>query len=448
MVKFVILGLGSGGFAALMAARKVDPACEIVIVDDKEFDLLHNCGLPYVLDHQIPSFDNLRHTLELNRLKAEMMRGKALHVDSVNKKIIVQSGTEQKEVSFDSLLISTGARAMIPPIPGVREHLNQSVFVVHSIESTKALQEKSLHAKKAVVVGAGAIGLETAAALCENGLEVSVVEMASSVFPRALDEEIAKLVEEQLKTKGIELFLGKRVEEVSARGVRFENQWIEADLVVLAAGITPNTDFLNGSGIELQKGFVPVNEFLQTTVSGIYAVGDVALVNHVVTQKPIPTGLATTAYLQGQIAGHNAVIAEKKRYSGTTATFVSVLGEIELASTGLTRHQAQEAGFSVVEAQVKGKNRPEWFGSADELVIKLLVDSKTRQLIGCQTVGRNGYVRVNVVSTGLRKHMDIYELMETEMAYCPPVADTYDLLLTCAGIVVRKIELLEKGRRN
>jgi NADH oxidase (H2O2-forming) len=441
--KLVILGLGSAGFATIMAFRKKDPLGKITVIDDKDFDLFHNCGLPYALEGAISSFENLKHKLELERLKVELVRGKVQKVDTQKKEIILG----EKKIYYDSLIISTGARAFIPPIKGAKELLGKSVFFVETIESTMRLQEKAKNSKSAVVIGAGAIGLETAGALRGMGLETTVIEMNGSIFPRALDEDVGKLLEEKLSQKGIKIITSKSASEITEKGVKIEETVIECDLVVLTAGIKPNTEFLEGTGIKTENGFVPVNDFMETSIERVYAAGDVALVKNFITKKSFSTGLATSAYLQGLIAGENAV-GGKKKYGGTTSTFVSVLGETEVASAGITSKQAREEKIDFVEAKVTGKNRPEWFGNAKELTIKLIAEKETEKIIGCQTLGENGYVRVNVVSAGIQKELTVNELLETELAYCPPVADTYDLLLVCAGVLKRRIELFKKREQK
>ncbi|MFH1588579.1 MAG: FAD-dependent oxidoreductase [Candidatus Diapherotrites archaeon] len=435
MNRLVIAGLGSAGFASLLSAKKTDPKAEITVVDEKEFDLLHNCGLPYALEGILP-LDDLKHDINAERMNVKIIREKALKIDVKERKVL----TKSNQIEFDALIISTGASALIPPIKGITE-FSDKIHLVHNFRDTSKLDKLIEKNKQAVVIGAGAIGLETAFALNKKGMKVKVIEGNESILNKSFDKEMALIAENYLKEKGIEILTGKKVEEIKENSVIAEGKEIKADLIILSTGIKPNTKLAEEAGIELGKKGIKVNEFLETSEKGIFAVGDVIEVPNLINGKKSCVGLANSAYLQGLTAGKNA-LGTKEKYPGTNFTFVTLLGEIEVASTGFNKEFAESQGIQVVEAKVKGKNKYDWFPDSKELTVKLVVEKKSRKIVGCQAIGKDAYVRVNVVSTAIKAGMTIDELSKVELAYCPPLSEAYDVLLLTAELVKRKLERL------
>lgn len=434
MGKIVILGLGSAGFAALLSARKFDPSTDITVIDEKPFDLLHVCGLPYALKGTVP-FEKLRHDIGAERMGIKIVRGRATKIDAKKKKVIVDG---KKEVGFDSLIIATGAKPIIPSIEGAKELLGKKVFTVHTLEDTMLLDKAAAKGRKAVVIGAGAVGLEVGTSLEERGLKVKIVEAMPNVMPAVLDPDMASIVEDYLKEKGIELLLGKMVEKITEKGVTVEGKEIDAELVVLAVSVKANFDLAKEAGVAIGENGISVNEYMQTNFRDIYAVGDVAEAPNLINGKKVVAGLANSAYLQGLLAGQNALGARNK-YSGTSLTFVSVLGELEIASTGFNKAFAESSGIKVVEGRAKGKNKYRWFPGAADLVIKILVNKENRKIIGAQAVGKDALGRINAVSAAISAGMTIDDFCQLELAYCPPVSETYDILLVAADLAKRKL---------
>lgn len=440
MTRLVIVGLSTGGFAALLSARKFDPGAEITVVDEKPFDLLHVCGLPYALEGIMP-LENLKHDIGAARMGVKIVRGKARGIDAKNKKLFVG---EDNELDYDSLIIATGASALVPPIPGVKELLGKNVFTVYGYNDTVELEKACAFAKKAVVIGGGAIGLEVAVSLRKKGLSVTVVEAEDNVLPRAVDADMAVIVEGCLKASGIELLLGASAEKVTEKSVFAGGIWIECDIVVLSVGISPNTLLAQAAGAEKNGRGLKVDEYLKTNLRDVYAVGDVIDAPNIVNGGALGVGLANSAYIQGTIAGQNA-LGGKKKYAGTSVTFVTVLGALEVASTGFNKSLAEKNGISVVETRARGKNKYDWYPGAEELTVKILADAKTKKIIGCQAIGKDAYARINVVSTAIRAGMRVDELLDVELAYCPPLSEAYDILMVAAELAKRKLSV---GRLN
>jgi len=435
LAKLVIIGLSSAGFAALLSARKFDPKSEITVIDEKPFDLLHPCGLPYALEGKMP-FEDLKHDIGTKKMRIKKITGKATKIDTQKKIIIVN---DKDEGGYDSLIIATGSSPVIPPIEGAKELLGKTVFTVHSFNDTKELDKIASKGKTAVIIGAGAIGLEVGFALKERGLEVKIIEALPQILPRCLDNDMVGVVEKHLNEKGILTLTGKKVEKIQEDSIIVEGGKIECDVVVLCVGIKPNVELAKEAGIQLGEKGIKVNEFLETSTKNIFAAGDVTEVPNTINKKAVSIGLANSAYLQGLVAGQNA-LGKKSKYMGTSMTFVTVLGDLEVASTGFNKAFAELNKINVLDGRAKGKNKYDWFPGAKELIVKVLVDKKTRKVIGCQAIGKDAYMRINVVSTAINAGMTIDDLFQVELAYCPPISEARDLLFLACDLAKRKME--------
>ncbi len=419
MSKIVIIGLGAAGFGAALAAKKQDRGAEITIIDNKDFDLMHQCGLPFVLDGEIKSFDDLKHYINADQMGIKLLSKSVVDkVEFVKKKVYCGG----KDISYDKLIIAAGSKPFIPPI----KTQNKS-FTVHSIKDTKELEKNIQKEKKAIIVGAGAVGLETAVALKKKGLDVTVMDMLPTTFPRAIDEDISSILEEKLKEKGIKFELGKKIGEIREKSV-----------VIMATGVKPNIDFLKGSKIKTNNFGIEVTEKMETSIKDVYAVGDCCCVKSLINKEKMPSQLANNAYREGVIAGVNAAGGNKK-YSGILNTFVSVIADIEIAATGFNSFFAEYYGVKTVIGKAKGKNRPEWFGDASELIVKVIADEKGK-VIGGQAIGKGAKERVNIIATAIKAGFSLEDISNLELAYCPAVSDYYDLLVMAAELGLRKLK--------
>jgi len=442
----VILGLGSGGFAATLAIRRVDPKANITIIEKRGYDMFSPCGMPFALQG-IVGLEELKFTLPSHKNITKLLKHEAKEIKP-NKKEVIARNLETNEVvhiPYDSLIIALGAQPFIPPIEGAEENMGKGVFVLESLESAKQIIEYANKSRKAVIIGAGPIGLEVAIALSEK-LEVTVVEMLSHAFPKALDKDMAKLVEDYLKTKGIELLMNKTVKSISTpvESVYVGDERIETDMVVLASGVKSNIEIAKKAGIEIGKWGIKTNARMETNIKGIYAVGDctetVSLINHRATVMQ----LSTAAFRQGMVAGTNAA-GGYDIYEGALSTFVSLVGDLEVASTGFNSLYAQSAGFEVIAGKAKGKTKPEYYPGAKDITLKVIADARSGKLLGAQAVGEGAGWRINVISLAIKCGISVYDLREAEMAYCPMLAENYDVINKAADFAVRK---LEKRRSN
>ena len=443
MANITIIGLGSGGFAALLAIRKTDPEAFITIIERRSYDMFSPCGMPYAIEG-IVELDKLMFSVPENKVMTKLLLHEAQAIDTVNRKVLTKNlkTGEILSIPYDSLIIAQGAEPFVPPIKGAKENLGKGVYVLHDIESARKIIDHVSIAKKAVVVGAGPIGLEICAALRAKGLEVVVVEMLSHAMPRALDRDMAKFVEKSLGESAIRSVFNKSVDSINGSptsSVSVGGELIEADIVILASGVRSNFDMAKNAGIELGKWGIKTNAGMQTNIKDIYAIGDcvetVSLINH----RPTMMQLSSAAYRQGMVAGTNAA-GGYDTYEGALGTFVTVIGDLEVAATGFNEFFGEAAGYKIIAGKAHGKTKPEYYPGAKDVNVKVIADAQTGKVLGGQIIGDGAGARINVISMAIRCGLDVYSLSRTEMAFCPRVAENYDLLNKAADFAIRKLE--------
>ncbi|MEM2368165.1 MAG: FAD-dependent oxidoreductase, partial [Candidatus Bathyarchaeia archaeon] len=345
--RIVIIGAHAAGVDAASSARKTDRSAEITLITDEKYAGYSRCGLPFVIGGHIPSFSNLIvfppsyfQMMKLN-LKTET---KVTKIDTGKKTVLtVDKAGNTEEIPYDSLIIAAGASAFTPPIKG-RE--KQGIIPLRTIEDGQRIDQAIREgAKTAVVMGAGLIGLETAVALQERGLNVTVVEMLPQVLPAMLDADIAKMVQEMLEQKGIRILTNKPVEEFlgtdRVTGIVAGGEQINADLFVSAFGVRANTQLAVDAGIALgETRAIKTNARMETSIKDVYAVGDCAESTHIVTQRPALQQLGTVAVRHGKVAGINAA-GGYALFTGVLGSAVTQLYDTQVGVTGLTEAAAQ-----------------------------------------------------------------------------------------------------------
>ena len=431
MTKIVILGLGAAGFAAALAIKKTDRKAEIMFIDKKEYDLMHPCGLPYALVGEI-ALDNLKHSIGAKRMNIDVWHNsEATKIDVGKKEVQVNN---EEIVKYDKLIIATGSHPFVPPVEGA-----ENCFVIDTPENVNELTDAAKKGKKAVVVGAGAIGLETAWALKERGLKVTLIDMLPTTFPKTIDPDMSALVEEHLTKDGIDVKLGKELKKIEKDKVVIDGEEIPAKIVVAATGVKANIDLAKKAGIKCGEFGIAVNEKMETSVKDIYAAGDCVENVNIINRKPYVCLIASAAFKQGQIAGTN-VAGGKATYPGAAGTFISAIGEFEIAATGFNEHFAKENGYELIVGKANGFTLPDWMHGGKRVTVKLLADKKTKKVIGGQVVGSGAFARINVISTALTAGFTLQQLVDTELAYCPAVSQVQDVLTLAAELGLRKLK--------
>jgi len=444
----VIIGLGVGGLYASKYASGTNRKANVTIIEKRDFDQFSPCGLPYAIEGVVKDFAELQYSVpEVGRLK-KLLSHEVRSIDILEKKLTVKNLKTGgvSEIAWDSLVLATGAEPITLPIPGAKELVGKGVHFCTNPSNAMALREAALSSKKkaACVVGGGATGLEIAAALKVLGLDVHVTKRTPPVMADIFDPEMGELVMNKLAELGIHQYFGKGIDSVNGtdrvESVTIKGQVIPCDMVVMAVGMKARTYLAEGTGIIANKNGFVTNERMETNVPGVFAVGDCAESFSRLDGSRGPALLATTAYRQGAIAGINAVGGDAK-YKGFYNTFVSLVGDMELAATGLNLEAAQKAGHANAKAiSVKGAIKPHYIANNSELSLRLVVDGDTGKILGGQAIGKEGAAwRINVIGIMASKGMTVYDLQDTEFAYCPPVSDVFDLLSRAADIAVKRV---------
>ncbi len=445
--RIVIIGANAAGINAASAARKTDREAEITLITDEGYPAYSRCGLPFVLAGDIPSFENLlifpasyyrmmKLDLRTNvRVKAIDPEGKIISIE--------RRDGEQERIKYDSLILATGAESFIPPIKGRDK---DGVFSLRTIEDGKRIQSALKRSKRAVIVGAGFIGLEMAHAFAKKGIETTVVEMLPHVLPAVLDKDMADLVQREIEKHGVRVIVGKGVDEIlgdsKVAGVSVAGEEIPSDIVLLACGVRSRNKLAAEAGIEIgPTKAIKVGLRMETNIPDIYAAGDCAESRDMVTGRPTLSQLGTTAARQGKVAGINA--------AGGYAIFPSVLSSavtrifgFEVGATGLTEFHAERAGLKTVSGKIAAKTRPEYFPGGKKIRVKIIAEPEFGRVIGGQVVGGEDVAqRINMISLAIQKRVTVWELAKADTCYAPPVADTWEpvaLASELAGLKIRR----------
>jgi NADH oxidase (H2O2-forming) len=444
--RIVIIGAHAAGVDAASAARKTDRTAEITLITDEKHAGYSRCGLPFVIGEHIPSFSNLIvfppsyfQMMKLN-LKTET---KVTKIDATKKVVLTTDKTgKTEEIPYDSLIIAAGASAFTPPIKG-RE--KQGIIPLRTIEDGQRIDQAVKEgAKSAVVMGAGLIGLETAVALQERGLKVTVVEMLPQVLPAMLDADIAKMVQEMLEQKGITILTNKPVEEFlgteKVTGIMAGGEQINADLFISAFGVRANTQLAMDAGIaQGETRAIKTNARMETNIKDVYAVGDCAESTHIVTQKPALQQLGTVAVRQGKVAGINAA-GGYALFTGVLGSAVTQLYDTQVGVTGLTEAAAQRARIETVAGTISSKTKADYYPGALPIKVKLVVEKESQRIIGAQIIGGEEVTqRINAISFAIQKQMTVRELAKADTAYAPPLCETWEPLVLAAEMVLMKL---------
>ena len=428
-MKILVLGGVAAGTKAAAKLMREDRSNEVLILNKGSDISYAGCGLPYYVGHVIED----RAQLIVNTpAKFEALTGakvrtgtEATHVDREQKTVTavdLATGTETV-YPYDKLVIATGASPVKPPIAGVE--LGNVFFMrtPQDAEDLRALVDSG-SVKKAVVVGAGYIGLEIAENLAARGVKPFVLDMAPHVLP-GFDPEFATYIEGKLSEAGIPVVTGVKVtglegEDGKVKKVLTDKKGYKCDLVVLSAGIRPNTAFLNDTGLEMFKGTLLTDELGRTNDPDIYAVGDCAMVRNAVTGKAAWSPMGSTANIEGRMVAEN-IAGKTRNYRGSLGTAVCQLPGLNVGRTGLTEDQAQAEGFDPVSVVTIVDDKAHYMPGAGSFVIKLIADRQTERVLGVQVAGKGAVDKiVDITVTALMCKATLADLDGADYAYAPP----------------------------
>ncbi len=436
-MKVIIIGGIAAGMSAAAKFRRLDKDAEIKVYEKTPIVSFGACGLPYFVGG---FFDNENQMIARSPEKFKetgidiSVEHEVLSVDVANKKITVKNlkTNETFEDNYDKLMIATGASAIIPPIKNFNI---ENVHTLKSMEDGKILKEKMKdeNIKKVAIIGAGFIGLEAVEAAKEYGKEVSVFQLEDRILKEVFDKEVTDLLEEELKNKGVNLFLNSKVVEIKGdtkvEKVVTENEEVYADLVILATGVKPNTAFLQNTGIEMLKnGAIIVDKEGKTSIEDIFSAGDCATVTHLLKPNPTYIPLATVANKFGRVVGEN-LGGKELEYEGSLGSACIKVLDMEAGRTGLTESEATNSGINYKTVFVTDKNQTDYYPGQESIAIKLIYNADTKVILGAQVVGRKDAVqRTNALAVAIYAKLTTEQLGMMDFCYSPPFARTWDVL--------------------
>lgn len=432
--RIIIIGAVAAGTSAAAKARRNDEAAEIVIYEMDEHISYSGCGLPYYIGGLVTGLDELTPrdpAFFKSKYNVDVLtRHQVLSIDAAMKTLIIRNLADGSEFEdhYDVLVLSTGATAVVPLIPGAS--LPQ-VFTLRNPTNARAIRQyiEMSRPKNAVVIGSGFIGLEMVENLVRVGINVTVVEKLPQVCP-FLDPDMAPYLQQYLEKKGVTVFTGRAAIEIMTDAIILDdNQVLSADLVIMAVGIRPNTSLAKSIGVTIGKtGAIAVNEKMQTNVPDVYACGDCAESFSIIDGRPLYRPLGSTANKMGRIVG-DVITGGTLAHRGIAGTGIFQVFEMSIAAAGLNEQEARNSGYDVVVSHNIKPNKPEYFGG-QEMVIKAIADRKSEKLLGVQIIGYEGVdKRIDVFVTAMTAGLTVSDLFHLDLAYAPPFATTKDPVL-------------------
>ncbi|MCM3672158.1 CoA-disulfide reductase [Mesobacillus maritimus] len=433
--KVIIVGGVAGGATAAARLRRISEDAEVIMVERGEHISFANCGLPYYIGETIKDRSKLLvQTVEgmSERFKLGIRNlSEVMSINPVAKTVSIknlQTG-EVYDETYDKLLLSPGAKPIVPPIPGLNE--NETLFTLRNIPDTDKIKNyvDQQNPQKAVVVGGGFIGIEMAENLVDRGMEVTLVEMANQIMA-PIDFEMASILHNHLKDKGVNLILEKAVQSFADKGKKVilsDGTEFTTDMTIFSIGVRPENELAKNAGLELgERGGIVVNEYLQTSNHDIYAVGDaIEVVDYINGQKAmIP--LAGPANRQGRIAANN-MMGKQEKYQGTLGTSIAKVFDFTVAATGNNEKTLKRLGVPYEVVHIHPNSHAGYYPGAAPIALKLVFDQVTGKIFGAQAVGMDGAdKRIDVIATAIKGGLTVEDLTNLELSYAPPFSSAKD----------------------
>ncbi len=435
MTKIIIVGGVAGGASTAARLRRLNEHAEIIMFDRGEYVSFANCGLPYYIGEVIPKRESLlvqtieglskRFNLDIRNLS------EVTTIDRENKTITVKNLRTNEEYleSYDKLVLSPGAKPIVPPFKGLNEVDN--VFTLRNIPDTDRIKEwvDEKSPKEAVVVGGGFIGLEMAENLIHRGLNVTVVELGKQVMA-PLDIEMAAIVHDHLRAKGVNLILEDGVEEFKEKGKKVlltSGKILPSDITILSIGVKPENELAKLAGLELsERGGILVNQQLLTSDPDIYAIGDAISVKDYVTGLDTMVPLAWPANRQGRLVADH-INGKEIAYTGTLGTAIAKVFDLTVAVTGNNVKRLTDSNITHEAVHVHPNSNAGYYPGGSPVALKLTFDKVSGKIFGAQGVGIKGVdKRIDVLATAIKGGLTVQDLPDLELSYAPPFSSAKD----------------------
>lgn len=448
-MKVIIIGGVAGGASAAARIRRLDETAQIIVLERSNYVSYANCGLPYFIGGVIREQAEL--TLQTpqsfwERFHIDVrVRNEAVDIDVKSKTVAIRrlDTGEIYHEQYDKLLLSPGAKPVVPHLPGVT---SDRIFSLRTVEDTLRIRKfiEEYKPATAVLVGGGFIGLEMAENLTAMGISVTVIQRSNQLFA-LMDADMASFIHAQMRSHGVKLELEKTVTGFSSKGGKpvtmiKDSEPISSDMVLLGVGVEPDTVLAEKAGLALGiRGAVAVNEYMETSVPDIYAVGDAVEVSHFVTGKKSLISLAGPANKQGRIAADN-ICGGNSMFKGTQGSSVIKIFEMTGAVTGINEKTAEAAGIVYDKVVLSPVSHAAYYPGGQTMYMKVLYEKETLRLLGAQIAGYEGVdKRIDVLAAAIRMGMTADKLAELELAYAPPYSSAKDPV-NMAGFMIENLE--------
>lgn len=447
-LNIVIIGAGASGLTAASNIRKYDDESQIIVFTTQKHVAYSPCAIPYVIGGHIDSFNDII----MHRPDEYMRKNIRILTETTVKEInndITELTYEDKKghkqnLKYDKLVIATGGKPLIPPIPG--KDL-EGVFKVRTVEDGEDILAYSQNCNNIILVGGGAIGLELGSELANKGKKVIIAEMMPQLFPRSFDQEMSDKFQEHLQSKNIEIFTSSAVEsingETKVESVTIDGEEKPADMVILSTGVRPQTELAESIGCEMGQFAIKVNERMETSVPNVYAAGDCVEVINAITGEITLSPLGTTAVRQGIILAKN-LAGHEIGFQPVLNSTVSQIGGMEMGAVGITQQEAENHGIPVVVSIIESLSRARYYPGSEPLFIKLIAKTDGT-IIGCQMFGQEAVAeRVDTMTAIMSQKLTCEDVVSMEFSYAPPVSQVVDPIAKAAAECLEKIEALEE----
>jgi len=445
----IIGGVAAGMSCAAKLFRESDDV-NITVYEKGEYISYGACGLPYYIGDVIKDHNKLI-IKSPDDYKEDGLIIKVFHevvsVDTKNQKVEVLDIKEDRKFNkkYDHLVIATGGQPNIPDF--FKPHMN-NVFTLRDINDGIIIKEKAMDesVEDVVIIGGGYIGLELAESFYHLKKKVRIINRSDKIM-KTFDDEIRQVLVQELNEKGIDLSLNHQVEEIildesnRVKKIKTKDEDFKAELVVVAIGISPNTEFLKETGIEvLKNGAIITDEKMRTNIPNVYAAGDCSTINHRVLGKDVSIALATYANRQGRLLGEILSGKDVSFPGGIGASVVKIL-DVTLAQAGINETQAKEEGFNYKTSFIKGYSNAGYYPGSKPLYIKFIFDKETQVILGAQMIGEKGSEhRINTLSLAIAKKMTLSELAYMDFAYTPVYSGSWDPIQVACNVAISESE--------
>ena len=436
--RIVIIGHGPAGMTAAGYASLTDRDADITVLNSGEQDIYHPCSLPFAIGGKL-DLSNVVEDAKYRKVK--LLNGTTVDSIDPDAREVTASGPDGGlSFEYDSLLIATGASPLVPPADGVDL---DGVHVLKTPAHARGIIRSAEGARTAVVVGGSAIGVEIASELAGRGIRTTLVEMASSLLPASLDPDIASNVASALEAEGVEVLTDSPVERIAgdgrASGVVAGGSDLDADLVVLATGVVPETGLADSIGCAIgDHGGILVDNTMATSIDGVFAAGDCVDTVDLVTENAAPMRLAGTATRQGRVAGIT-MAGGKASFPGALGSWVVATHTFHAGGAGLTDARASAEGFDTVSVRLRSHLRPHYI-SGDRITIKLTATKATGRVLGGQVFGPHGVSEtVNYIALAVTSGLTVHDLAAMDWCYAPLASECVNPMASAADALLRRM---------